>query len=68
MLLRERRQIDQLDAMSSKGIMPGMGSRVVNGKSPTAGVARVSARTSDDLPVFGGPARATWPAPSRGMM
>jgi hypothetical protein len=46
-------------------IMPAIGRRVVKGYSPTSGWALVRDRSRADLPVFGGPTRTTWPAPSR---
>jgi hypothetical protein len=44
--------------MSSKRIIPGTASRVVNGYAAISGFAFVSAATSDDFPVLGGPTRA----------
>ncbi len=55
------------NAMSSYAIMPGTGSRVVKGKSPTSGVALVSALSRLDLPALGAPTSAAWPPPSGNM-
>ncbi len=49
-------------------IMPGSGSKVVNGASETSACALVNAPSSDDLPVLGSPAITTWPAPSLEML
>ena len=53
---------------SSKSIIPGTGSRVVNGYGATAGVAFVSFESKRDLPAFGGPRNTTCPAPCRGIL
>ena len=52
---------------SSHGIMPGCGSRVVNGYGATSGVARVSLASSWLLPALGPPMIVTRPAPCRWM-
>ena len=53
---------------SSQSIMPGTGSRVVNGYGATSGVAFVSRGSRRLLPAFGGPRNTIWPAPCLGIL
>src|SRR3954471_17869718 len=53
---------------SSQSIMPGTGSRVVNGYGATSGVALVNLRRRLLRPAFGPPRNTTVPAPWRGIL